>query len=477
MTCHSSKDMLRKLPAVDKLLRHEKVARLKERYPKNILLRATREVIDVRRRCILNGEVVSENDLTVEALADEVQMLVSKKMGWTLKPVVNATGVIVHTNLGRSLLPDSAVERIVAIVRRYNNLEYDLEKGTRGSRYVHAEGLLRDLTGAEAALVVNNNAGAVLLVLNTVAKQREVIVSRGELVEIGGSFRIPEVMAASGAILREVGCTNRTHLSDYANAISRDTIALLKVHKSNYRIVGFSKEVSSAELAELAHLRGLYCLEDMGSGSFVDLSPYGIKNEPIVKAELAAGVDVLTFSGDKLLGGPQAGIIIGRKEIVERCKKNPLTRALRVDKLTLAALEATLKLYLEEPVALEQVPTLSMIARTSDSLKRDAEELASKIRAILPGPYGQDINVDVERCISRVGGGASPDAELPSWAVSLRLANGSVVELEEFLRNCNPPIIVRIDNDRILMDLRTILPGDDKYIAEAIQRFVRSKKL
>jgi len=469
--------MLRKLPAVDKLLRHEKVARLKERYPKNILLRATREVIDVRRRCILNGEVVSENDLTVEALADEVQMLVSKKMGWTLKPVVNATGVIVHTNLGRSLLPDSAVERIVAIVRRYNNLEYDLEKGTRGSRYVHAEGLLRDLTGAEAALVVNNNAGAVLLVLNTVAKQREVIVSRGELVEIGGSFRIPEVMAASGAILREVGCTNRTHLSDYANAISRDTIALLKVHKSNYRIVGFSKEVSSAELAELAHLRGLYCLEDMGSGSFVDLSPYGIKNEPIVKAELAAGVDVLTFSGDKLLGGPQAGIIIGRKEIVERCKKNPLTRALRVDKLTLAALEATLKLYLEEPVALEQVPTLSMIARTSDSLKRDAEELASKIRAILPGPYGQDINVDVERCISRVGGGASPDAELPSWAVSLRLANGSVVELEEFLRNCNPPIIVRIDNDRILMDLRTILPGDDKYIAEAIQRFVRSKKL
>lgn len=477
MTCHSSKDMLRKLPAVDKLLRHEKVARLKERYPKNILLRATREVIDVRRRCILNGEVVSENDLTVEALADEVQMLVSKKMGWTLKPVVNATGVIVHTNLGRSLLPDSAVERIVAIVRRYNNLEYDLEKGTRGSRYVHAEGLLRDLTGAEAALVVNNNAGAVLLVLNTVAKQREVIVSRGELVEIGGSFRIPEVMAASGAILREVGCTNRTHLSDYANAISRDTIALLKVHKSNYRIVGFSKEVSSAELAELAHLRGLYCLEDMGSGSFVDLSPYGIKNEPIVKAELAAGVDVLTFSGDKLLGGPQAGIIIGRKEIVERCKKNPLTRALRVDKLTLAALEATLKLYLEEPVALEQVPTLSMIARTSDSLKRDAEELASKIRAILPEPYGQDINVDVERCISRVGGGASPDAELPSWAVSLRLANGSVVELEEFLRNCNPPIIVRIDNDRILMDLRTILPGDDKYIAEAIQRFVRSKKL
>ncbi|MBW1975532.1 MAG: L-seryl-tRNA(Sec) selenium transferase [Deltaproteobacteria bacterium] len=477
MTCHSSKDMLRKLPAVDKLLRHEKVARLKERYPKNILLRATREVIDVRRRCILNGEVVSENDLTVEALADEVQMLVSKKMGWTLKPVVNATGVIVHTNLGRSLLPDSAVERIVAIVRRYNNLEYDLEKGTRGSRYVHAEGLLRDLTGAEAALVVNNNAGAVLLVLNTVAKQREVIVSRGELVEIGGSFRIPEVMAASGAILREVGCTNRTHLSDYANAISRDTIALLKVHKSNYRIVGFSKEVSSAELAELAHLRGLYCLEDMGSGSFVDLSPYGIKNEPIVKAELAAGVDVLTFSGDKLLGGPQAGIIIGRKEIVERCKKNPLTRALRVDKLTLAALEATLKLYLEEPVALEQVPTLSMIARTSDSLKRDAEELASRIRAILPGPYGQDINVDVERCISRVGGGASPDAELPSWAVSLRLANGSVVELEEFLRNCNPPIIVRIDNDRILMDLRTILPGDDKYIAEAIQRFVRSKKL
>jgi len=469
--------MLRKLPAVDKLLRHEKVARLKERYPKNILLRATREVIDVRRRCILNGEVVSENDLTVEALADEVQMLVSKKMGWTLKPVVNATGVIVHTNLGRSLLPDSAVERIVAIVRRYNNLEYDLEKGTRGSRYVHAEGLLRDLTGAEAALVVNNNAGAVLLVLNTVAKQREVIVSRGELVEIGGSFRIPEVMAASGAILREVGCTNRTHLSDYANAISRDTVALLKVHKSNYRIVGFSKEVSSAELAELAHLRGLYCLEDMGSGSFVDLSPYGIKNEPIVKAELAAGVDVLTFSGDKLLGGPQAGIIIGRKEIVERCKKNPLTRALRVDKLTLAALEATLKLYLEEPVALEQVPTLSMIARTSDSLKRDAEELASKIRAILPGPYGQDINVDVERCISRVGGGASPDAELPSWAVSLRLANGSVVELEEFLRNCNPPIIVRIDNDRILMDLRTILPGDDKYIAEAIQRFVRSKKL
>lgn len=464
-------ELLRKLPSIDKLLKHPEAVSLTQKFPREIVVSSLREVIENKRNIIRQMGHINTQELREDLLIQKAEEIANAKTAWTLRRVVNATGVIVHTNLGRSLLPDEAIRRIASISSGYNNLEYDLEKGCRGSRYVHAEKLLRELTGAEAALVVNNNAAAVFLVLNTIAKGREVIVSRGELVEIGGSFRIPDVMASSGAILKEVGCTNKTHLSDYELAINENTIAILKVHKSNYKIVGFTDEVSLSELVETARKHNLYCLEDMGSGCFVDLTPYGIKDEPTVRWELQTGVHVITFSGDKLLGGPQAGIILGKKEIIEKCKKNPMTRAFRVDKLTLSALEATLKLYLDEEKAKQQIPTLQMISASIGELEKRAGNLAEQLKK-----HGDSdkVEIKVEKVISRVGGGAAPTAELPSRAVTISSHIFSPQTLEHYFRTYDPPIIIRIENNKIYMDVRTLLKDDDDHIVSAFQEFMRN---
>jgi L-seryl-tRNA(Ser) seleniumtransferase len=350
----------------------------------------------------------------------------------------------------------------------YSNLEYDLESGSRGSRYVHAEAMLCEITGAEGALVVNNNAGAVLLVLNTLAQHKEVVVSRGELVEIGGSFRIPDVMARSDARLREVGCTNRTHLDDYREAIGPDTALLLKVHASNYRIIGFTAEVDLASLVGLGRAHNLPVVEDLGSGCFVDLSRFGLRGEPVVQDSVRAGADVITFSGDKLLGGPQAGIILARKEIIERLRRNPLTRALRVDKLTLAALEATLRLYRDEEEAVRAIPTLRMIAVDLETLAAEAQSLADKIRAAAGGK----LDAVVVDGASQVGGGALPAQNLPTRLVALTSRDTSAAKIEALFRGSQPPIIGRVEQERFLLDVRTLKPGDDEMIVVAAARIM-----
>ncbi|MCX7821917.1 MAG: L-seryl-tRNA(Sec) selenium transferase [Syntrophobacterales bacterium] len=459
---------LRELPSVHAILEHPMIASLGPRYPRKVVIESVRKVLDRKRRIILEGIV--EESIDEKDILGEIVDTIQKALTSTLRPVVNATGIIVHTNLGRSILPEEAIESMVQVARSYSSLEYDLETGKRGSRYVHTERLLREVTGAEGALVVNNNAAAVFLVLNTLARGKEVIISRGELVEIGGSFRMPEVMAMSGAVLREVGCTNRTHLIDYEQAIGDSTVALMKVHKSNYRIIGFTHEVGARELVELAHRRGILALEDMGSGCFVDLSRFGLHGEPTVKGELEEGMDIVTFSGDKLLGGPQAGIIVGRKELIEKLKRNPLTRALRVDKLTLSALEATLRLYYDEDRALEYVPTLKMIAMPLDELKKRAEGLKEKLKVLVED---RSLEISVIPSKARTGGGSLPEVDIPSWAVSVKHQKVAPQMIEEFLRKFNPPIIARIEEDRLLLDVRTLQKGDDEIILEAFTRWTK----
>lgn len=471
----SVQNLLRRIPGVDILLQEEALVSALTIHPRKLVIDSIRGVLDDIRADLLNSpEEVEEGDLELDALVRRILDRIEQAADYTLRPVVNASGIVIHTNLGRSLLPDEAVERLQLLCRGYNNLEYDLEKGRRGSRYVHAEAVLCELTGAEAALVVNNNAGAVFLVLSTLARGREVIVSRGQLVEIGGSFRIPDVMRSSGAILRDVGCTNRTHLHDYEDAITEATALLMKVHTSNYRIVGFSSEVSLEELVTLGRRHGLPVVEDLGSGSLVDFSPYGLAGEPTVQDAVRSGADVVTFSGDKLLGGPQAGIILGRKDLIARCRKNPLTRAFRVDKMTLAALEVTLRLYRDEREALRKIPTLRMITTPPEVLERNAEELVKVLK-------GVDTNglLDIRRVetFSQVGGGSLPAQNLRSFAVSVSSPAIGTQKIEIFLRGNKPPIIGRIESDRFLMDVRTLRDEDTIIIQEAFHRLLESPAL
>ncbi|MGD9123685.1 MAG: L-seryl-tRNA(Sec) selenium transferase, partial [Desulfarculaceae bacterium] len=355
-------------------------------------------------------------------------------------------------------------ERLLDLNRAYSNLEYDLQAGKRGSRYVHIIGILEELTGAEAALVVNNNAAAVFLCLQTLAAGREVIVSRGQLIEIGGSFRIPDVMARSGAILREVGTTNKTHLHDYENAITSETAMLLKVHTSNFAVVGFHKEVSLSEMRTLADRFHLPLMEDLGSGTLVDFSQHGLPPEPTVQQALAAGADLITFSGDKLLGGPQAGVILGRRDLVEKLRTNPINRALRIDKLTLAAMEATLELYRDPPLALEAIPTLRMITVPYQDLNRQAQSLVRRLRGLkLPGLTVRSLDGE-----SRVGGGALPLAAPRTRLVEIKLEGISATKLEFHLRGHLTPIICRLEDGKVLLDVRTMQPGDDRIIAQAL---------
>ncbi len=448
-----------RIPSVNEL--KEKLFRLFPEYPFSYFTEPARKVAAILREKSFKGEI---KELKEELLENLLLEVFKKYETPSLKRVINATGVVVHTNLGRSPLAEEAVEAILRVSKWYSNLEYDLMKGKRGSRYVHVEEVLKEITGAEGALVVNNNAAAVLISLNTLAKGKEVIVSRGELVEIGGSFRIPEVMAWAGCILKEVGTTNKTHLHDYERAIGENTALLLKVHKSNYYIEGFTKEVLAKELVSIARKHGLLVMEDLGSGCFVDFSKYRLIKEPTVQEVVKSGVDVVTFSGDKLLGGPQAGIILGKKEIIEEIRRNPLNRALRIDKLTLAGLEATLRLYRCEDWAIQKIPILRMILRSEAELKKEAQRL----RRILGRQGLKNISCRLVRTSGKAGGGALPKLELPSYAVALSCEKPAQW-IQERLRKREVPIIGRIEEDAFLLDVRCLFPEDYAEIAKAVR--------
>jgi L-seryl-tRNA(Ser) seleniumtransferase len=451
---------LRGLPSVDAVVRRLAALPELEPVPRPRLTALVREVLDAQRRRVAAGDGPPED---LEDLTKRILTLLAQTGPFSLRPVVNATGVVLHTNLGRALLSPLALERLALTGGAYSNLELDLASKERGSRYAHVEALLRRLTGAEDALVVNNNAAAVLLALETLAHGKQVIVSRGELIEIGGEFRIPDIMLRSGALLREVGATNRTHLRDYAEAIGPETALLLKVHTSNYRVVGFTAEVSSRELVELGRQRSLPVMEDLGSGSLIDLRPWGFPYEPTVQEVVASGVDLVSFSGDKLLGGPQAGIVVGRRELVARLKKNPWNRALRIDKLTLAALEATLYAY-DAGRALETIPTLRMLTEPLADVRRRARRLLTRI----PEDIRRRLAATVVEDEAQVGGGALPTVELPTAAVALGAMPAGARAVDEALRRGDPPIIGRITNDRLLLDCRTILPAQIAAVATAI---------
>jgi L-seryl-tRNA(Ser) seleniumtransferase len=384
---------------------------------------------------------------------------------------VNATGVVVHTNLGRSLLAREAIENLMTISGHYSNLEFDIGSGKRGSRYTAVEDILCEISGAESALVVNNNAGAVLICLETLASGHEVIVSRGELVEIGGSFRIPDVMSKSGCILKEVGTTNRTHAKDYIDGINPNTALLMKVHASNYAVVGFTAEVGLKELVAIGKAHDLPIMEDLGSGTFIDLSQYGLMKEPTVQESVSAGADVITFSGDKLLGGPQSGIIVGKKSILDKIKKNPINRALRIDKMTLAALESTFKLYREPEQAVQLIPTLNMITQSIEGIEKRCRQLVQMLDTL------KDNRLHVKQLdmFSRVGGGSLPMLKIPTKCAGLQVSGMTVNSVERFLRYHTPPIIGRIEDEFFVVDLRTVQDDELTTITDAIDTMLKEK--
>ncbi|HEY81189.1 MAG TPA: L-seryl-tRNA(Sec) selenium transferase [Caldilineae bacterium] len=446
----------RQLPGLDALLSRPALRELIARFGRDSVRDEARSLLDDARAAIRSGQIPPSQDELVVRLQDRVRNAFAP----SLLPVINATGVIVHTNLGRALLSDAAKRAMMEVASSYSNLEYDLAAGKRGSRYVHAEALLTRLTGAEAALVVNNNAAAVNLTLRTLAAGQEVIISRGELVEIGGGFRIPDILAQSSAVLVEVGTTNRTRLVDYENAITEHTGLLLKVHQSNYRIIGFTEEVGISALAGLARRKSppIPVLHDLGSGTLLDTRPYGLAYEPRVQDSVAAGADVVTFSGDKLLGGPQAGVILGRKAIIDRLKRQPLTRAFRVDKTTLAALQATLMAYLRG-TATEEIPAWRMISAS-------AEALAQRARTWADALTRQGIRVTLAPGGSAVGGGSLPGQTLPTTLLLLRTEHPH--RLLAALRAHTPPIIARVEEDAVAFDPRTVLPEQETILLAAI---------
>lgn len=456
-----SQNLFSKIPSVDQLLREEKIIQLIEENSKKVVLESIREFFGEVRTLILKKEII---DISEDFIIDGIKSRVSKNLAFKLKKVINGTGIVIHTNLGRSPLPESIKNNLIDTVFGYSNLEYDLEKAARGSRYSHLEEIIQKITGAESVLVVNNNAAAVLLVLSTLGRGKEVVVSRGELVEIGGSFRIPKVMEESGAFLKEVGSTNKTHLKDYEESINEHTGALMKVHTSNFKVMGFTKEVSREELRILGDKYELPIIEDMGSGVFIDLSKYGITKEPTVMESLKAGVDIVTFSGDKILGGPQAGIIVGKREYIEKMKKNQLTRALRVDKMTIAALEGVFRLYLDEEVAIREIPGLKMITMKEDEILKKAETLKSKIEDI-----SNALKMKIEADYSQVGGGSMPTELLPSHVIKIVSEKFKPNEIEEAFRKNEVPIIGRISEGFYILDPRTIFEEDYEIIAKAIK--------
>ncbi len=453
------------IPGVDRLLEGSDLKDISKTYPRNLILRAINEVLDELRGAIERGDIHDPSVLSIASVSRLVKKRLELLARSSLRQVINATGVVIHTNLGRSILAERVIKMFKPLAGGYSNLEYDLEQGNRGDRYTHVEGILKELTSAEAAMVVNNNAAAVLISLETLARDREVIISRGELVEIGGSFRVPDVMKKSGARMVEVGTTNKTHLEDYEEAIGPDTALLLKVHKSNFQIIGFAEEVETSQLSGLGKKYSLPVMEDLGSGCLIDLSKYGLNRETTVQEVLAEGADLVTFSGDKLLGGPQAGIILGRKDLIGEIRKNQLNRALRIDKLTLLALEETLKTYRDERTAIKEIPTLRMICQPYAGLKAKAGRL---IR-MTGRPDSGNFNLDLADGISKVGGGALPLMDLSTRLLRLMPKKMSARYIDEWLRACDPPIIARVEQDKVILDVRTIQDEELKIVARAIK--------
>jgi L-seryl-tRNA(Ser) seleniumtransferase len=457
-------ELLRQIPSVDELLGQPRLAALSERVDRNLVVEVARAVLaDLRGRIVgdLNWTALGLSAASVEELISaEVERILSR----SLQPVINATGVILHTNLGRAPLTEAAVDEFRRTATQYSNLEYDLEAGARGKRDVHTGELLTRLTGAEAGIVVNNCAAAVLVTLAALARGGEVIVSRGELIEIGDGFRIPEIMEQSGAILREVGTTNRTRLADYENAINEKTRLLLRVHPSNFKVTGFTDKPSLEELVALSERSGLPLVEDLGSGCLVDLSEYGV-SEPTVGQSIVAGVSVVMFSGDKLLGGPQAGIIAGKKELIARIRRFPLFRALRVDKLTIAVLEATLGAYLR--AAWNEVPAIRMIRATPQELKRRAENFIRELRPELPL---DEVEIEIADGSSLAGGGSTPSQTLPTKIIRIASVRYSATKLEQRLRRApaGASVIARVEDDRLILDLRTVFPEQEPLLIKTL---------
>jgi len=454
----------RMIPKVDLIMEDERIKELSAVTSRDLVLECTRKVTD-DIRAFINGNPDKENEINtlIDNIIDSIILKVNKLSSYNMKKVINGTGTILHTNLGRAPISQEAAERAKDIVTGYSNLEFDLESGIRGSRYAHFEKIITRITGAEAALAVNNNAAAVLLILSALARDKEVIVSRGELVEIGGSFRVPDVMKQSGAKLVEVGTTNKTRLSDYEERISSETAALLKVHTSNYRIVGFTESVSIEDLSALGRKYNLPVIEDIGSGVLTDLTKFGLTYEPTVQHSIKAGVDIICFSGDKLLGGPQAGIIAGKKQYIDKIKKHPLNRAVRIDKFTAALLESVFHDYIDEEKALKNVPVLKMMKMNAEDIRLRAETLAQRLREI------RELAVSVEECYSQIGGGALPLEKIRSYAVCIKPETMSCAGFERKLRNLEVPIIGRVVNDTFLIDLRTVLEGEDPVIYKGIK--------
>lgn len=455
-------DILRKLPSIDELMNTAEVSRLAQEHERELIVRIAREVVDGLRSEVKKADEPGDVDVSLEAVSERVVEAVKRKFAPSIRHSVNATGIVLHTGLGRAVLSKQAVDALLDVAHGYCNLATDLETGQRGSRHVHFTKLLCELTGAEDATVVNNNAAATMLVLNTLAAGKEVIVSRGQLVEIGGSFRMPDVMSASGAILREVGTTNKTHFRDYENAINENTGAILRVHMSNYRIVGFFEEPGIVELTELAHKHNLPIIDDLGSGALVELGRYGVESEPMIRDSIKAGVDAACFSGDKLIGGPQCGIVVGKKAAIEAMKKNPLARALRIGKLEVAALEATLRLFLEPGMIERTHPTYRMLAMKPDEIGRRARAMAKKLEGIAA-------EVGVVVGYSQVGSGSVPAEMLPTKLLSVRPGKLSADCLARKLRYCDPPIFARIHQEAVLFDPRTIQPGEEATVIEALR--------
>jgi len=457
--------MFRMIPAMDRLLTSSYLEDKVTGYPRNLVQRAINIVLKGLRQGIDNETIQDLSALDIISVSEMVLTELKILSKPSLRPVINATGVVIHTNLGRSILGERVLKRFPSLAGGYSNLEYDLDQGKRGSRYRHVEELLKEITNAEAAMVVNNNAAAVFLVIETLARGDEVIISRGELVEIGGSFRVPDVILKSGARIREVGTTNKTHLKDYEKAIGPDTGLLLKVHKSNFHIIGFTEEVDTSELAALGRKHNLPVVEDLGSGCLVDFTKYGLPQEPSVQEVLAQGADLVTFSGDKLLGGPQAGLILGRKELVEAIKKNQLTRALRIDKLTLLALEETLNIYRDERTAIREIPTLRMLCQPYEELKKAGQRLSRMIGKLETEAF----TIEQMDGNSKVGGGAMPLLELPSRLVCLVPRKMSANSIGERLKLHDPPIIARVEKDNVLLDVRTIQANEFRTVAGAVR--------
>jgi len=462
------KELLKALPKIDEIILLLEKKDIYSRASREIVTQTCRDLVQNLRENILNAADKQLPSLTVDAdgVVRQVEQQIDQLYTFKLKRLVNATGVILHTNLGRAPLCPEAVDRIVEAGRGYSNLEFDLARGERGLRYDSVSSLLCTLTGAEDALIVNNNAAAVLLVLNTLAEHKEAIVSRGELIEIGGEFRIPEVMTKSNSILREVGTTNRTRLSDYEKALGPETGVILKVHTSNYKIVGFTEEAELIPLVALGKEHNIPVFDDLGSGCLVNLDTYGLQHEPTVREVLATGVDVVSFSGDKLLGGPQAGIIVGKRDVIGRIKKNPLNRALRIDKFTLAALEATLMRYLTPDKAVTELRALKALTEPLTEVKKRARKLLAKLKkADLP-----DLQYEIKEVMAAAGGGSLPTEDIPSAAIAVKSSKIPPSRMEARLRQTAVPVIVRVDEQEILLDLRTVSEDEFGLIIEGLRQ-------